>query len=250
MKFTRIAILLILAFTAGFEAEAQDPFTILKKMEDKMKGDKSYMEMTMTTERPRYTRDVSMRMWNLGDDYSLIFVTAPARDKGTGFLKRKKEIWNYVPTIDRMVKMPPSMMSQSWMGSDFTNDDLVRGSSTINDYTHRMLPDAVFDNTPCYVLELIPKPESAIVYSKVIIWVSKDKFLELKVENYDDRMQLANTIIQLNIVMLGGKELPSVMEMVPADKKGNKTLITIHRIDFNPKVDESFFSVQNLKNIK
>lgn len=229
---------------------AQTPREIIKRMEDKMKGDASYMEMTMTTVRPRYTRDVSMKLWNKGDDYSLIFITAPARDKGTGFLKRKKEIWNYLPTIDRMVKMPPSMMSQSWMGSDFTNDDLVRGSSTLDDYTHRLLPSEKIDGIDCYVIELIPKPESAIVYSKVLMWVSKDKYLQLKVENYDERMELANTIIQSRIMMLGGRELPSYMEMIPSDKKGNKTIITIKRIDFNPKIEDDFFSVQNLKNLK
>lgn len=229
---------------------AQTPREIIKRMEDKMKGDASYMEMTMTTVRPRYTRDVSMKIWNKGDDFSLIFITAPAKDKGTGFLKRKKEIWNYLPTIDRMVKMPPSMMSQSWMGSDFTNDDLVRGSSTLDDYTHRLLPSEKIDGIDCFVIELIPKPESAIVYSKVLMWVSKDKYLQLKVENFDEHNELANMIIQSKIMMLGGRELPSYMEMIPSDKKGNKTIITIKRIDFNPKIEDDFFSVQNLKNLK
>ncbi|MFH1118937.1 MAG: outer membrane lipoprotein-sorting protein [Bacteroidota bacterium] len=228
----------------------QTPREIIKRMEDKMKGDASYMEMTMTTVRPRYTRDVSMKLWNKGDDFSLIFITAPARDKGTGFLKRKKEIWNYLPTIDRMVKMPPSMMSQSWMGSDFTNDDLVRGSSTLDDYTHRLLPSEKAGGIDCFVIELIPKPESAIVYSKVLMWVSKDKYLQLKVENFDERMELANTILQSKIMMLGGRELPSYMEMIPSDRKGNKTIITIKKIDFNPKIEDDFFSVQNLKNLK
>ncbi len=223
---------------------------IIKKMEDHMKGDASYMEMSMTTVRPRYTRETGMRVWSKGDDFSLIFITAPAKDKGTGFLKRKKEIWNYLPTIDRMVKMPPSMMSQSWMGSDFTNDDLVRGSSTLDDYTHRLLPSAKLNGVDCFVIELIPKPESAIVYSKVLMWVSKDKYLQLKIENFDERSELANTIIQSEIMMLGGRELPSVMEMIPSGKKGNKTIIRIRKIDFNPKIEDDFFSVQNLKNLK
>jgi len=246
----RILPLIIVMLMSSVCLSGQTPREIIKRMEDKMKGDASYMEMTMTTVRPRYARDVSMKLWNMGDDLSLIFITAPAKDKGTGFLKRKKEIWNYLPTIDRMVKMPPSMMSQSWMGSDFTNDDLVRGSSTLDDYTHRLLPSEKIDGIDCFVIELIPKPESAIVYSKVLMWVSKDKYLQLKVENFDERMELANTIIQSKVVMLGGRELPSVMEMIPSDKKGNKTIITIKRIDFNTKIEDDFFSVQNLKNLK
>jgi outer membrane lipoprotein-sorting protein len=112
---------------------------IIQKMESQMRGETAQMEVTMTITRPRYTREMSMKSWALGDDYSLILITAPARDRGTAFLKRKKEIWNYLPSVDRMIKLPPSMMSQSWMGSDFSNDDLVRESSTIDDFSHRKL---------------------------------------------------------------------------------------------------------------
>ncbi|MCO5266136.1 MAG: outer membrane lipoprotein-sorting protein [Lentimicrobium sp.] len=250
MQYDKNRILTLLMFLSVCSLFGQTPREIIKRMEDHMKGDASYMEMTMTTVRPRYTRDMSMKIWSKGDDFSLIFVTSPAKDKGVGFLKREKEIWNYLPTIDRMVKMPPSMMSQSWMGSDFTNDDLVRGSSTLDDYTHRMLPSEKLNGIDCFVIELIPKPESAIVYSKVLMWISKDKFLQLKVENFDERMELANSIVQSKITMLGGRELPSVMEMIPADKKGNKTIITVSKIDFNPKIEDSFFSVQNLKKLR
>jgi outer membrane lipoprotein-sorting protein len=104
-----------------------------------------------------------MRAWALGEEYSLILVTAPARDRGTTYLKRGNEIWNYVPNIDRTIKMPPSMMSQSWMGSDFTNDDLVRESSTVEDYDHRILSEETYRGRDAWVLELIPKPEAAVV---------------------------------------------------------------------------------------
>jgi hypothetical protein len=124
---------LILAIT-GTAAMAQDPADIIRRMEDNMRGDASYTEMTMEVVRPRYTREISMRSWTLGDDFALINITAPARDEGTGFLKRGNDIWNYVPNIDRTIKMPPSMMSQSWMGSDFTNDDLVQGTSRVDDF--------------------------------------------------------------------------------------------------------------------
>lgn len=245
-----LKLLIVTLFVISELAIAQNPREIISRMEDKMKGDASYMEMNMTTVRPRYTRDIGMKIWSKGDDYSLVFITSPAKDKGTGFLKRKKEIWNYLPSIDRMVKMPPSMMSQSWMGSDFTNDDLVRGSSSIDDFTHRLLRTEKMEGADCYVIELIPKPESSVVYSKVLMWVSKDSYLQLRTENYDEEMNLASTIIQRNIIRLGGRELPSVMEMIPADKKGNKTIITITKIEFNPPLSDEFFSVQHLKSIK
>ncbi len=135
-----------------------DPRDIIRRMEDNMRGDASYTEMTMQTVRPRYTREISLKAWSLGDDYSLIYITAPARDLGTAFLKRGREMWNYLPGIDRTVRMPPSMMSQSWMGSDFTNDDLVRGVSTVDDYTHELTGKETVDGHECYVIEMIPLP--------------------------------------------------------------------------------------------
>jgi outer membrane lipoprotein-sorting protein len=144
-KKIKPAILIMTILLAGSSLQAQDPREIIRKVEDNMRGDASYSELTMTTERPRYTREISMKSWSLGEDYALILITAPARDKGTAFLKRGNEIWNYVPNIDRTVKMPPSMMAQSWMGSDFSNDDLVRGSSTIDDYTHTLLRSETVD---------------------------------------------------------------------------------------------------------
>jgi outer membrane lipoprotein-sorting protein len=223
---------------------------IIEKMEDQMRGESSYVEVTMTTVRPRYTRDVSMKIWAKGEDYSLILITAPARDKGTAYLKRSNEIWNYVPNIDRMIKMPPSMMSQSWMGSDFSNDDLVRESSTINDYSQKILREEKYQGRDCWVLELIPKPESSIVFGKVIIWVSKELYLQLKVENYDEDGEIVSTILLKDIKNMGGRMIPAIMEVIPADKPNQKTVLKYEEAKFNIKIEDSFFSVQNLKNIK
>lgn len=237
-------------FSPGRGAAQETAQQVIKKMEDQMRGASSYFEMTMTTVRPRYTRDVTMRAWSKGEDFSLILITAPARDKGTAFLKRQKEIWNYVPNIDRMIKMPPSMMSQSWMGSDFSNDDLVRESSTITDYRHSILREEVYQNRNCWVLELIPKPESSIVYGKVLVWVDKQHYIQLKVENYDEDGSLVSTMLFSEVKQMGGRTIPSLMEMIPADKPNQKTIIRYAEAKFNIPIEESFFSVQNLKNIR
>jgi len=226
------------------------PREILQRVEDNMRGTSSYTEMTMQTVRPRFTREISMRAWSLGDDYSMIVITAPAREKGTGFLKREREIWNYVPGIDRTVKMPPSMMSQSWMGSDFSNDDLVRGTSTVADYTHRLLRRERVEGHECYVLELIPRPEAPIVYSKVIYWVSVEYYLPVKVENFDEFGNLASTINFRDIRLMGGKHLPAIFEMIPADRPGHKTIITTHTANFRVSLSPEFFTLQNLSDIR
>jgi outer membrane lipoprotein-sorting protein len=223
---------------------------IIEKTEQQMRGETMYSELTMTTVRPRYTRDVTMKTWSKGEDFSLILITAPARDKGTAFLKRQKEIWNYVPNIDRMIKMPPSMMSQSWMGSDFSNDDLVRESSTISDYRHSILREEVCEGRSCWVLELIPKPESSIVYEKVLVWIDKQHYIQLKIENYDEDGSLVSTLLFSEVKLMGGRTMPTLMEMIPADKPNQKTVIRYTDARFNAPIEESFFSVQNLKNIR
>jgi outer membrane lipoprotein-sorting protein len=222
---------------------------IIKTMEDRMRGVSSYSEMKMTTVRPRYTREVTMKTWAKGEDFSLILITGPARDKGTAYLKRAKEIWNYVPNIDRMIKMPPSMMSQSWMGSDFSNDDLVRESSTIDDYMHRIVRSETYNGYNCWVLELVPKPESSIVYGKVLMWVAKDLYVQLKVENFDEDGILVSSVLFDAIKDLGGRKIPSKMEVIPADKKNQKTVLEYLDARFNFDIKESFFSQQNLKNL-
>lgn len=223
---------------------------IIEKTEQQMRGETMYSELTMTTVRPRYTRDVTMKTWSRGEDFSLILITAPARDKGTAFLKRQKEIWNYVPNIDRMIKMPPSMMSQSWMGSDFSNDDLVRESSTISDYRHSILREEVYEGRSCWVLELIPKPESSIVYEKVLVWIDKQHYIQLKIENYDEGGSLVSTLFFSEVKRMGGRTMPTLMEMIPAGKPNQKTVIRYTDARFNAPIEDSFFSVQNLKNIR
>lgn len=226
---------------------AQDATEIIERVDQVMRGESSYAEMTMTIERPRYTREVAMKAWSLGDDYSLIKITEPARDRGTAYLKRENEIWNYVPNIDRTIKMPPSMMSESWMGSDFSNDDLVRESSIIEDYEHNILREDTLRERESWVLELIPKPEAAVVYGKVLLWVDKEEYIQLRVENYDQQGELASTIELTDIREMGGRTLPAKMTLSPADKPDHKTVLEYLEIEFNISPDYSFFSLQNMR---
>jgi outer membrane lipoprotein-sorting protein len=249
-KFFSITGLVIMWIFFSPSAVCQDAREIIRRMDENMRGDAMYSELTMETIRPRYTREISLKSWSLGEDYSLIIVTAPARDQGTAFLKRGNEIWNYVPNIDRTVKMPPSMMSQSWMGSDFTNDDLVRGVSVVDDYTHELLRSENVDGHECYVIEMVPRPDSPIVYDRVLQWVSKEHYLPVKVENYDEFGDLVNTLNFRDIKQLGGRTIPTRIEMIPQDKKGHKTILTTHKADYDVSLDPAFFSQQNMRRLR
>lgn len=247
---THTYLTLIFCLIATAVLAQPEPKEIIRKMEAQMRGDYAYMEMKMTIVRPRYTREMGMKSWGRGQEYSLILITAPSRDKGTAFLKRQKEIWNWVPTIERMIKMPPSMMSQSWMGTDFSNDDLVRESSNIDDYTHKLLRSETIDGVDCHVVEMIPNPDAAVVYEKVVIWVSKAEFFQMRIENYDEYGEMVNEIKFSKVKELGGRRIPSVMELIPSDKKGHKTIMEYIDADFNSPIQESFFSVQNLRQVR
>ena len=206
--------------------------------------------MKMTIVRPDWTREVTLKNWSLGTDHALILITGPARDKGTAFLKREREMWNWQPVIDRTIKMPPSMMMQSWMGSDFKNDDLVRESSTINDYTHKILGTETVAGRKCWKLELMPKADAAVVWGKIIIWIDQAEYMQMKTEFYDEDDYLVNTMAGKNIKRMDGKLLPSILEITPADEPDSKTVLEYLTLDFGIDMKESFFSVQNMKRVR
>ncbi len=248
MKIISGIIVSVFALTlSSFGGEEPDAAQIIDRMEKVMRGDSSYAEMTMRIERPRYQREVSMRSWLKGRDYSMIVITAPARDRGTAYLMRENDIWNFDPRIERTIRLPSSMMAQSWMGSDFTNDDLVRDSNLIDDYEHRLLRTEAYQDRECYVIEMIPRPDTPIVWGKVKMWISEDDYLQLRVENYDQQGELVNTMTLDQIKMLGGREIPSRITVVPADKDDERTILTYDKLEFDIDIDAGFFTQANMQ---
>jgi len=234
----------LMSFTGDMTAKE-----IIEKSDQKLRGETSKATIKMTIVRPSWEREMTMKSWSKGTEYSLIIVEAPARDKGTGFLKREKELWNWQPTIDRTIKMPPSMMMQSWMGSDYTNDDLVRESSIVTDYTHELMGEEEVDGRMCYKIKLIPKPDAPVVWGEIITWIDKQEFMQLRTEFYDEDGYLVNTMIGKQIKELDGRLLPSIMEMIPADEEGHKTRIEYVNLEFDVSIDKSFFSIRKMQQL-
>lgn len=231
-------------------AQTMSAKEIIKKADDKSRGQSSKGEMTLTIIRSSWTRSLSLKVWTKGSDYSLIYITSPAKEKGQTFLKRQKDMWNWVPSIERMIKIPPSMMMQSWMGSDFTNDDLVKESSIVIDYTHTLLGKEEVRGEECFKIELIPLPDAPVTWGKIIFWVTTKDFCQWKAEYYDESMVLINTMNAYNIKKMGDREIPTLVEIEPANKKGNKTVLETKSIIFNQPIKEDFFSQQNMKTNK
>jgi outer membrane lipoprotein-sorting protein len=250
LPLTLIILSLHLATFSYSYAQELTAMEIVKRANDKATGNSSQGTMKMTIERPDWSREVTMKSWSKGTEYYLIYVTEPAKDKGQVFMKRNQDMWNWMPSINRMIKLPPSMMGQSWMGSDFTNDDLVRMNSIIDDFTHRIIGSEKFGGFDCYVIELIPKPEAAVVWGKIVLWISKDEYYELKGEYYDEDEVLVNTMESSDIKQMGDRKLPAKMVMTPVDKPGNRTILEMIDVTFNKPIDDEFFSQQNMKNVR
>lgn len=245
IKFLAFAALLIFQ-SPGY---AQNALEIIKQVDKKMRGDYSYQELEMKIVRPDWERSIQMKTWSQGTHYALILITAPAKEKGQVFLKRDKEMWNWVPSIERMIKIPPSMMMQSWMGSDFTNDDLVKESSIVVDYEHSLMGEEEINGIECWKLRLDPKPEAPVVWGKIIAWIDK-QYNQRMVEYYDEDGFLVNIMRQSDIKKMDDREIPTHWEMIPADEEGKKTVINMLSATFNDPIPESFFSQQNMQRVR
>jgi hypothetical protein len=243
-------LLTFVSIAIGITASAQTAKEIIKRADDKMQGNSNKSEMRMTIVRPDWQREVTMKAWALDREYSLILITAPARDRGQAFLKRGQEMWNWQPSIDRVIKLPPSMMLQSWMGSDFTNDDLVKESSVVNDYTHSFGKDSVINNMAVYKIIMTPKPEAPVVWGKMEVYIDKSELNQLLVYYYDEDDYLINKMILSDIKEMDGRIIPTRLEMIPAGEPRNKTVIEYLHMEFDLNLDQNFFSLQNMKRVR
>jgi outer membrane lipoprotein-sorting protein len=244
-------LLLMLGHMPGLFAQNMTATEIVRKADDKFKGEQSgYSEMTMTIIRPTWQRTVEFKSWSKENDYSLTLITAPAREKGQTFLKRGTEMWSWNPSINRLVKLPPSMMSQGWMGSDYTNDDILRESSVVNDYNHSIEGSEAVDGRDCWKIKLLAKEDADVLWGHQVWWIDKKEFIALKAELYDEDGFLVRSENASELKTLDGRFLPTKIELVPAENEGYKTILKIVEMKFNLKIEESFFSQQNMKTIR
>lgn len=231
--------------------KSQNATEIVKRADDKMRGEKSSItEMSMKIVRPTWERTVEFKSWTKGTKNSMVLITAPAKEKGQSFLKLDREMWSWNPTISRTIKLPPSMLAQGWMGSDFTNDDLLNQRSIVVDYTHKILAEESIEERDCHKIELTPKEDAPVVWGKIIFWISKTDDLLLKSEYYDEDDYLVKTELAHKIQMMSGRLIPAQFELIPADEEGQKTIVEMKSVQFNVPIEDSFFSQQNMKKVR
>lgn len=222
---------------------------IVQAADSKMRGNTSQAQISIQTVRPTWSREMTVKTWIKGTNLAMILVQSPAKDKGIVFLKRKKEVWNWMPSLEKIIKLPPSMMSQSWMGTDFTNDDLVKESSVVNDYNHSIVGDTVIDKRNCYIIQMLPKAEAAVVWGKLLVCIDKKDFLELHTRFYDEDGSLVNTMNASDVKTMDGRLIPTRFEMIPAEKPNQKTVMIYKAVMYNRPLEDIFFTTEKMKTL-
>ncbi len=246
LAFIFLMIPLLLSGQGGLTAKE-----IIKKADDKFNGEESGISvMSMTIVRPTWKRTVEFKGWNKGTEKSLTLITAPPGEKGQTFLKRGNEMWSWNPTISRLIKLPPSMMSQGWMGSDYTNDDILKESSIVNDYSHEIVGEELIEGRSCYKIEMVAHDDAAVIWGSQLRWIDKKDYLFLKAELYDEDGYLIRTELGREIKTMDGRLITTRLELIPEEEEGQKTIIQIKMIEFNSPIDDNFFSQQNMKRVR
>jgi len=249
MKNLHITTVLAIIWVTSIST-AQTAQEIIQRADEKYRGKSSYSEMTIDIVRPKWSKQMKIKGWSKGTKFSVSIVTSPAKEKGTVFLMRDKEVWNYMPTIDRTIKFPPSMMLQNWMGTDLTNDDLVKQSSILEDYTHKITGEEVKEGYTCWVIELTPKEDAPVVWGKVLIWVDQSEYMMLQSDYYDEDDFLVNQMIGSDVKDFSGKKLPSKLRVVPIENKGQETILTYDTLEFDLKIPDQYFTTNYIKRIR
>jgi len=219
---------------------------ILRATDDVGRGEHSIAVVSMHVKTTRYERKMKMKAWSQGTERSLIQILEPPKEAGMSTLKVEDNIWNYLPKIDRTMKVPSGMMSGSWMGSHFSNDDLVRENRLSEEFTASFSAKPNGDPNGFYVIELVPKPEAPVVWGKVVSKVRAD-LVPVAVQYFDEKGALVRTMSFGDVREIGGRLMPGTMTLTPEDKPGEMTRITYEELDFETEVPESTFSLQSLK---
>ena len=223
-----------------------DVDALVKEVDRLYRSETSYTELEMEIVTPQWQRTLAMYGWSEGMDKTFIRITAPRKEMGVATLRLGNEMWNYLPKANKVMRIPPSMMMGSWMGSDFTNDDLVKESSLFEDYTYELV-HADSGDTNLIHINCIPREDLAVVWGNIVIVVRQSDHLPVRQEYYDEKGTLMRIMAYSNIRSLGGRMIPSEVEIVPQHKEGHRTVVRYLKAEFNIALDDDVFTLRNLR---
>ena len=232
--------LLLIISTLLAADEAHD---IMKKLDNNIRGKNIYMKMSMSITAMGHKRTMKMQTWAEGSKKSFVKITYPPKDKGITFLSLNNQMWQYVPKIERIIKIPPSMMLQNWMGSDITNDDMVKQSSVVDDYDPRILKKA----GNVVTIELIPKEDAAVVWGKIITNIDTSTYTNVQDTFYDEDNKAVRIFTYQKVKKFGDYYMPTYWKIEPVDKKNNRTELILEEVEYDSEISDQYFKKSALK---
>ncbi len=239
--------LLLFALPAFAVDEDRDATQIVRDAIDHWRGLSSYTVMTMVIHRPDWERSMTMEAWTKGDDKSLVRVVEPKKDRGNGTLTDENSMWTFSPKINRVIKVPSSMMGQSWMGSDFSNKDIARADDIIDQYDHTVLSTRVEDGITIYEIESIPHEDAAVVWGREVLTI-RDDHVVLEHAFFDQDGELVKTLKSLEIGEMGGRTIAQRQRMSKTDEPDEWTEIAVNQVEYEMDLKDSVFTLSNLRN--
>ena len=230
-------------------ATAADPTAddIIRRAVDHFRGETSYAELTMVIHRPDWQRQMTLRAWTEGDEHTLVRVTEPKKDAGNGTLSLEGNMWTYTPKINRVIKVPSSMMSQNWMGSDFSNKDVSKDTDIVDQYDHTLLDQREHEGHTVYVIQSIPHEEAAVVWGREVLHI-RDDWVLLEQQFWDQDDELVKTLRALEIEEMDGRMVASVLRMAREETPEEWTELRTLSVDFDVDLPDSLFTLSNLRN--
>jgi outer membrane lipoprotein-sorting protein len=244
----RLLLPLILFMFPTFAAETEpDATRIVREAIDHWRGLSSYTEMTMVIHRPDWERSMTMRAWTKGKDQTLVRVVEPKKDRGNGTLNDKNSMWTFSPKVNRVIKIPSSMMGQSWMGSDFSNKDIARADDIVDQYDHTILQREEVDGVTVYDVQSIPHEDAAVVWGREVLRI-RDDYVVLEHAFFDQDDELVKKLVSLEIDEMGGRTIAKRQRMVKIEEPNEWTEISVNDVEYEIELKDSLFTLSNLRN--
>jgi len=242
----RFSLFLLLIPALGL-AEERDGKTIVRDAINHWRGLSSYTEMTMIIHRPDWERSMTMRAWTKGAKQTLVRVVEPKKDRGNGTLTDDKSMWSYSPKVNRVIKIPSSMMGQSWMGSDFSNKDIAKADDIVDEYQHSILKIEEIDGVTVYDIQSIPNEDAAVVWGSEVMRIREDHVV-LQHSFYEQDGELVKTLGTLEVVKMSGRVIAKRQRMTKADEPDEWTEIQVNDVEYEVELKDSLFTLSNLRN--
>ena len=243
--FLIICCLSLFSFTNEESANA-----IVKKSEDKLRAASVIGVMTIQMIRPRWEKTMEVKAWVKGTEYAAAYILAPESDSGTVFLKNGDEVWNYLPKVKKTIKMPMNVLSQTWMGTDMSNDDLLNASTFSQDFEANKVGDVSFMGRECHKIALVPKDQDNTIWGKIILYIDKENYVQLHAQFYDESQELKHSLTGYDVKQVGGRILASKFVLLPNNARDQRTIVSYDELTFDAPISNTFFEKTNIASIQ